>query len=69
MKNNVGGLDRVLRIVVGVLLIILTLTGTIGAWGWVGVIPLASGALGFCLLYSLLGINTCKCDNSSPNDH
>jgi hypothetical protein len=60
MKTNVGGLDKVARIVIGALLIGLALTGTIGAWGWIGVIPLATGLLKTCPLYSLLGITTCK---------
>jgi hypothetical protein len=59
MKANVGGIDRILRIVVGLALIGLTLTGTIGVWGWIGVVPLATGLVGFCALYPLLGINTC----------
>lgn len=60
MKQNVGGIDRILRIVVGLVLIGLTLTGTIGAWGWLGLLPLATGAIGWCPPYGLLGINTCK---------
>lgn len=60
MKTNVGGIDKIARILIGALLIVLALTGTIGAWGWIGVIPLATGLLNFCPLYSLLGINTCK---------
>lgn len=60
MKANVGTIDRVLRILVGVLLIALTLTGTIGLWGWIGMVPLATGVLRFCPLYPLLGISTCK---------
>ena len=60
MKTNVGTIDRVLRILVGVLLIALTLTGTIGLWGWIGLVPLATGVLRFCPLYPLLGISTCK---------
>lgn len=59
MKANVGGIDRILRIVVGLVLIGLTLNGNIGFWGWIGVVPLATGAMGFCALYPLLGINTC----------
>ena len=59
MKVNVGGMDRILRIVAGLALIALTLTGVIGAWGWLGVVPLATGALRFCPLYPLLGLNTC----------
>ena len=60
MKANVGTIDRVLRILVGVLLIALTLTGTIGLWGWIGLVPLSTGVLRFCPLYPLLGISTCK---------
>jgi hypothetical protein len=59
MKLNVGGLDRGLRIVAGLALIGLTLTGTVGAWGWIGVVPLGTGLVGFCPLYPLLGLNTC----------
>lgn len=60
MKKNVGGIDRILRILVGVALIALTLTKVIGIWGWIGVMPLATGLISFCPLYPLLGINTCK---------
>lgn len=59
MKLNVGGLDRILRITAGVALIGLTLAGTIGAWGWIGIVPLATGLIGFCPVYPLLGLNTC----------
>lgn len=60
MKTNVGGFDKMARIAVGTLLILLALTGTIGVWGWIGVIPLATGLFSFCPLYPLLGISTCK---------
>jgi hypothetical protein len=59
MKVNVGGLDRILRIVLGLALIVMAITGTIGAWGWIGVVPLATGLLKTCPVYSLLGMNTC----------
>jgi hypothetical protein len=59
MKSNVGGIDRVLRIVVGLALIALTLTGTIGVWGWIGLVPLATAAMGFCPLYTVLGFSSC----------
>ncbi|MCA6218369.1 DUF2892 domain-containing protein [Ideonella sp. B7] len=59
MQANVGGFDRIARIVVGLVLIALTLTGTIGVWGWIGVVPLATGALGFCPLYTMLGFSSC----------
>lgn len=60
MKVNVGGADRILRIVAGLVLIGLAITGTIGVWGWVGVIVLATGVFSFCPAYSLIGVKTCK---------
>lgn len=60
MNSNVGGIDKILRILVGIVLIVLALTGTIGVWGWIGVLPLATGLFNFCPAYKLLGINTCK---------
>ena len=48
MKTNVGNIDRILRAVVGLALIALTLAGTIGVWGWIGVVPLLTAALGLC---------------------
>ncbi len=59
MKLNVGGIDRTLRIVGGLALIALAATGTVGAWGWIGVVPLLTGVVGFCPVYPLLGLNTC----------
>jgi len=60
MKSNVGGIDKILRILIGLVLMVLALTGIIGAWGWIGVVPLATGLFNFCPAYTLLGINTCK---------
>lgn len=60
MKANVGGIDRVVRVVAGVALIGLAATGTVGAWGWIGVVPLATGALGWCPPYAIFGFNTCS---------
>ena len=59
MKSNVGGIDRILRIVLGLVLIGLAATGTVGVWGWIGIIPLVTAAFGFCPLYTALGFNTC----------
>jgi hypothetical protein len=59
MKSNAGGIDRILRIVAGLVLLGLTLTGNIGVWGWIGVVPLATGLIGWCPAYTLLGLNTC----------
>ena len=58
MKANVGGLDKWLRIAVGLALIAWALLGG-PAWAWLGLIPLATGVFNFCGLYALLGINTC----------
>ncbi|MDR8364044.1 DUF2892 domain-containing protein [Pseudomonas sp. JL3] len=60
MKANIGTIDRSLRIVAGLLLIGLSLSGVIGVWGWIGLVPLATGIFRFCPLYTLLGIKTCN---------
>ena len=60
MKINVGAIDRMLRIVVGLVLIALAATGTVGAWGWIGVVPVLTGLFLFCPAYTLLGMNTCS---------
>ena len=65
MVRNVGGIDRVLRIVLGLALIGLTLAGMIGWWGWIGVVPLGTALVGFCPLYPLLGLNTCAAGRSA----
>ncbi|MBN8897528.1 MAG: hypothetical protein BGO51_20575 [Rhodospirillales bacterium 69-11] len=59
MTRNVGSIDRVLRVIVGLVLIALVFVGPETPWGWIGLIPLGSALIGFCPLYSLLGINTC----------
>jgi Protein of unknown function (DUF2892) len=63
MKSNVGGIDRILRIVAGLALIGATLSGVIGAWGWLGIVPLATGLMNFCPLYTVLGFSTCPVKN------
>jgi len=60
MKANVGGIDRIARIGAGVALIALAATGTIGVWGWIGVVPLATGLIGWCPAYLPFGWSTCK---------
>lgn len=60
MNKNIGSIDRWIRIIVGVVLIVLALTDTIGAWGWLGVIPLATALINFCPLYRLIGLSTRK---------
>ena len=65
MKANVGGLDRILRIAVGIVLIALAAMGTVGVWGWIGVVPLLTGLIGWCPAYPLLGISTCPMKKQS----
>lgn len=59
MTVNEGVPDRALRIIVGMVLIALVYTDKIGMWDWIGVVPLVTGAVGVCPLYSILGISTC----------
>lgn len=59
MQTNVGNIDRILRAVIGLALIALTWAGTIGVWGWIGVVPLLTAALGFCPVYTMLGFSSC----------
>jgi hypothetical protein len=60
MNKNVGGVDRILRVVVGLLLIALAATGTVGAWGYVGIVPILTGAIGWCPAYLPFGFSSCK---------
>jgi O-antigen ligase len=59
MTKNMGTLDRGLRVAAGLALVALAATGTVGVWGWIGVVPLATAAIGWCPAYTLLGIRTC----------
>ncbi len=67
MKSNVGGVDKILRIVLGLglLSLILILEGDARWWGLVGLVPLVTGLVNFCPLYGLLGINTCPTKQTS----
>jgi hypothetical protein len=58
MKFNVGGIDRVLRIVVGLALIGVAVSG-VSVWGWIGVVPLVTGIFKFCPAYAIFGMSTC----------
>ncbi|MEO6976053.1 MAG: DUF2892 domain-containing protein [Gallionella sp.] len=59
MKVNEGTTDRALRVIAGLVLIGLAVSGTIGVWGWIGVVPLLTGLFGFCPIYAIFGMNTC----------
>ena len=58
MKSNVGGIDRIFRIVVGLALVAWAATGG-PVWAWIGVVPIATGALGWCPAYLPFGLSTC----------
>jgi len=59
MNANVGGIDKILRIVAGLVLIALAILGIGAPWTWIGVVPLATGLMGWCPAYSIFGVNTC----------
>ncbi|MBY4892907.1 DUF2892 domain-containing protein [Rhodobacteraceae bacterium N5(2021)] len=59
-ERNVGNIDRIARFALGALLIVLALTGTIGIWGWIGVIFVATAAMNFCPIYRVFGFKTCQ---------
>jgi hypothetical protein len=58
MTANIGNADRIARIVVGLLLIALAASGTVGVWGYIGIVPLATGLVNWCPIYRILGIDT-----------
>ena len=68
MKSYVGTIDRTLRIVGGLALIVLAALGKVGWWGYIGIVPLATGLFRFCPAYTLLGLRTCPLDSTkTPN--
>ena len=60
MKANVGSIDQAVRVIVGLALIVATLVGAVGLWGWIGILPLLTGSFRFCPAYIPFGISTCK---------
>jgi len=66
MTKNVGQVDKAVRIGAGALLIGLAAAGVVGAWGWLGVVPLVTGLIGSCPAYSIAGINTCSTGSKPP---
>ena len=62
MTKNIGAVDRTLRIGGGLALSALAAVDMVGAWAWIGIVPVATGLLNWCPAYSLLGINTCETD-------
>ena len=59
MKTNEASWDRIVRVMAGLILLGLAATNAVGWWGWLGIIPLATGAIGWCPLYTVLGMSTC----------
>ena len=59
MNKNVGNTERVIRIGGGLILVVLAASGTVGLWGYLGLLPMITGAIGWCPPYAMLGINTC----------
>ncbi|NSL54130.1 YgaP family membrane protein [Uliginosibacterium aquaticum] len=66
MNPNVGSTDRAIRVIFGLALIILAATGHIGAWGWIGIVPLATGVLRYCPVYPLFGFRSCPDERVEP---
>jgi hypothetical protein len=64
MKVNEGTIDRALRVIAGLVLIGLAASGTVGVWGWIGVVPLLTGLFGFCPAYAIFGLSTCPMKKS-----
>ncbi len=60
MTANVGTIDRILRIVVGLILIAMVFVGPQTPWGWIGVVPLLTAFIRFCPAYKLIGLSTCS---------
>ncbi|SHK81256.1 Protein of unknown function [Marinobacter antarcticus] len=60
MSVNMGSADRIIRALVGIVLLALVFVGPQTPWGWIGIVPLATALMGICPAYSLLGIKTCK---------
>ena len=65
MKANVGGIDKILRIAVGIALIAMAYMNVVGVWGYIGVVPLLTGLIGWCPVYPLLGISSCPMKKNS----
>lgn len=67
MQANIGTTDQIIRIAVGIVLILMAFVGPQTLWGWLGLVPIAIAVSGFCPLYKILGISTCKqCETGNP---
>lgn len=59
MKTNVGSIDKIVRIIAGLVLLAFAVMGIGTPWTWIGIVPLATGLMGWCPAYTLFGMNTC----------
>ncbi len=66
MTINEGVLDRTLRVILGLAILSLTVVGPKTLWGLIGIAPVLTGAIGFCPLYTLIGVTTCSKEQKSP---
>jgi hypothetical protein len=60
MKKNIGSVERFIRVIAGIAILSLAFVGPRSTWAYLGIIPLATGLMGWCPPYALLGISTCK---------
>ncbi len=68
MKQNVGKIDKIIRVIAGIALIALAVSGYFTPWGWIGVVPLVTALAGWCPAYSLFGIKTCPLVGHKSNE-
>ncbi|MFC1877012.1 DUF2892 domain-containing protein [Thermodesulfobacteriota bacterium] len=67
MRKNIGNIERIIRVAIGLTILSLTFVGPQSLWGLIGILPLATGLIGWCPPYAMLGISTCK--NRNVNKH
>lgn len=65
LEKNMGGLDRLIRLVVGIGLVSAAVTGHLGNWAYLGLIPIVTAGIGSCPAYKLIGLKTCKTSSES----
>jgi Inner membrane protein YgaP-like, transmembrane domain len=69
MFKNTSSVDRVIRAIIGVALIAMVFVGPATPWGWIGLVPLATAAMGFCPFYRVFGITTCRLGTGDAQHH
>ena len=70
MKKNIGNIERIIRVAIGLIILSLTFVGPQSLWGLIGILPIATGLAGWCPPYAMLGISTCKIKkvDKQPNE-